>query len=167
VNRRHDDLKRTQHAEFRQLRLGVDFTAGGGDAAVLSMAGGPRLFEIASVHARISGLTLAQHRRIEVPQPHAAIEFEPAPGALYLINRIAVAGRPRTPAAANQALSQCGLQHCCCQLRFGVPPLCCTKIVELQTDEISPADSRIEYDAPLEWTLHERANLVLRANAQR
>jgi hypothetical protein len=49
-----------QHAEFRRLRLAVDFTAGGGDTAALSMAGGPRLFEIVGVHARIAGVTLAQ-----------------------------------------------------------------------------------------------------------
>jgi hypothetical protein len=44
----------------------------------------------------------------------------------------------------------------------------CTKIVELQTVEISPTDPGIEYYAPLsplEWTLNECASLVLRANA--
>jgi hypothetical protein len=44
----------------------------------------------------------------------------------------------------------------------------CTKGVERRQVEISPTDPGIEYDAlgsPLESTLHERASLVLRANA--
>jgi hypothetical protein len=50
------------HADITHLQLAVDFDAGGDDAA-LSMAGGPRLFEIASVDAGIGSLTLAQALR--------------------------------------------------------------------------------------------------------